>query len=92
MEKNNDGGSKEAEGKIRVAEFTGQKAAQPEWGHSGRLLDDVTRRWERSGGGGGRGGERAREGGRERRRREGVISGVQTSRSKSPPSAPHAGD
>lgn len=56
MEKNNDGGSKEAEGKIRVAEFTGQKAAQPEWGHSGRLLDDVTRRWERSGGGGGGGG------------------------------------
>lgn len=55
MEKNNDGGSKEAEGKIRVAEFTGQKAAQPEWGHSGRLLDDVTRRWESSGGGGGRG-------------------------------------
>lgn len=88
MEKNNDGGSKEAEGKIRVAEFTGQKAAQPEWGHSGRLLDDVTRRWERSGGGGGGEGERdgAAGGGR------GVISGVQTSRSKSPPSAPHAGD
>lgn len=85
MEKNNDGGSKEAEGKIRVAEFTGQKAAQPEWGHSGRLLDDVTRRWERSGGGGGREGWSGR-------RRQGVISGVQTSRSKSPPSAPHAGD
>lgn len=58
MEENNDGGSKEAEGKIRVAEFTGQKAAQPERGHSGRLLDDVTRRWERSGGGGGEAGGR----------------------------------
>lgn len=86
MEKNNDGGSKEAEGKIRVAEFTGQKAAQPEWGHSGRLLDDVTRRWERSGGGGGEEEGWSSGGGR------GVISGVQTSRSKSPSPAPHAGD
>lgn len=30
MEKNNDGGSKEAERKIRVVEFMGQKTAQPE--------------------------------------------------------------
>lgn len=28
-EKNNDGGSKEAERKIRVVEFMGQKTAQP---------------------------------------------------------------
>lgn len=42
MEKNNDGGSEEAERKIRVVEFMGQKTAQPEWGHGRKLLDDVT--------------------------------------------------
>ncbi len=42
-EKNNDGGSKEAERQIRVVEFMGQKTAQSEdTAEIGKLLDDVT--------------------------------------------------